>query len=502
MLLLEELTALVLWLLAAILAVDFVIIGAVIGRRLSRGRYFQEKDRARERYRTPIQSFAERAAAAPETVRTLETGRSRAAQDAIEELLLERARGEDTARFAGLLFALHYVNRWATRAFGRKRAGELVYACRHRDRRTRPRGRRPRWLLALLRLRLFSVKRALAVDKLGRLAPEHVVVFCTEALADPGADVRRSAINALASTRDQNALPLLLNELRKSVDERNDVSLRTTRAAVVACRPTGLCVLLPMLADERPRMRFFIVDTIRELLSAPDAPPPPADDACEGGFWSVMLQAVHDTFEDVRARVAAVLRHLHSPRGKAALHRLLGDGNEFVRLHAVRACAAAKDPDLVPEVKLRLFDSFWRVREAAARALLHLGHEGEAELYACFIRSQDRYANEQMTEEMQRAGAVRQLVRQLAGTDDNAPLARMVCRKLAELGCTRQLQHALMDPRTPPQARIALMTVLAAHPNAAIERAMKALLRSDEVEVAAAAALLLEAQPEPEAVAT
>jgi len=501
-LLLENLTAVVLWVLAAILAVDFIIIGAVIGRRFARSRYFRQKDAARERFRPHVQAFAARTAPPDLTLHALAAGRSRAAVDAVEELLLEVATDDSVPRVASLFFHLRYVDRWAARAFGRKRGAELVYGFRHQERRRRPRPGRPRWLLAILRLRVFSVKRALAVEKLGRLAPDHVLGFCSEALLDPAADVRRSAINALASTRDSQAVPLLLDELRKSVDGSNDVALRTTRAAVVACRPAGMCELLPLLADERPRMRFFIVDTIRELLSAPDAPPPPPDDACEGGFWSVMLQAVHDTFEDVRARSAAVLRHLRSPRGRQALRRLLEDPNEFVRLHAVRACAADKDPGLVPDVKLRIFDSFWRVREAAARALLQMGPEGEAELYACYIRSQDRYANEQMTEEMQRAGAVRELVYALAGTSENAPLARMVCRKLAELGCTQQLQSALLDARTPAQARIALLTMLAARRNAAIEGAMRKLVRSENAEVAAAAALLLESQPEPQAVAT
>jgi HEAT repeat protein len=500
LLLLEELTALVLWLLAAILAVDVVFILAVIERRLRRNRFFRQKDAAREHYRPHVQAFAQRATTPAQAVAALNPAGTPAAHAAIEELLLELARGDDVARVTGLLFALRYVDRWAARAFGRRRGRELIYRFRHRERRARPRARRHRWLLQVLRLRLFAVPRALAVDQLGRLSPAYAVVFCAEALDDPAAEVRRSAINALAATGDGQALPLLLEELRKAVEERNDVSLRTTRAAVVACRPREPCALLPLLEEERPRMRFLVVDTIRELLNRPEAPPPPPPDACGGRFWPAMLESASDPFEDVRARSSAVLRHLRTEEGRQALRRLLSDDNEFVRLHAVRASAAAGDPRLIPDVALRLFDSYWRVREAAARALLQPALAGESELYDCFLRSQDQYANEQIAEELQRAGAVRKLVRALAACDENAPLARVVCRKLAELGRTAQLRSALLDPTTPPPARIALMDALMARPTAPVLRALQALTRSEQMEVAATARLLLQSAAAPEQV--
>ncbi len=117
-----------------------------------------------------------------------------------------------------------------------------------------------------------------------------------------------------------------------------------------------------------------MVDSAREICNR----------AAEGGVLNkndfspefceaVLGHSAVDTSSDVRARAASIVKHFRDKRAVETLRKLLGDENEFVRLHSVRACADRYYMDLIPEVTKLMKDPKWRVRESAAKALAEIG---------------------------------------------------------------------------------------------------------------------------------
>ncbi len=135
-------------------------------------------------------------------------------------------------------------------------------------------------------------------------------------------------------------------------------------------------------------------------------------------FYEVFIERlVSDEFADVRARCAGVIHHFRDDRTTDALRKLLCDENEFVRLHAARACGDRSYAAVKSELSKLLADSKWRVRQAAAESLRALGKEGMEELYRQLVTTQDRYTSEQITDEMQRSGAIEDLAASLVSSN-------------------------------------------------------------------------------------
>jgi HEAT repeat protein len=483
--------ALVMWMMAAIIALNLVFLCFVFYRRLSRQRYFETKDAARARFKPVIERFVAEEMTVDQGVGVLQEATSAAERDAVEEVLLNKITPEIAGRASELFFALGYVDRWARLAFGKKRAAQLVEKSVKRQ--EVPISTKPdTGVRAYFRkLRLFSVPRAVAVDHLGRLAPEYAQVFLAEALHDPGTEVRRFAVAAMGRRQHPAAIPLLFDELRKAIEAGNDVSLRSTKAALVCYELDDLHHFVPFVAHPHRRMRFFAIDIIREicnraardtLLNKNDFPPE---------LYDVVLdRAVVDEFSDVRARSAAVVKHFRDARALKALRDLIADDNDFVRLHAVRASADRFYSQLVPDAVARLSDVKWRVREAAVRALLTFGSSGSNEVYKLFIHTSDPYVSEQISDEIQRGGLVQDLIAALKGGGDDAQLASAVCEKMARMGKRALLTLALATVQD-AAARVRLMDSLAAAPSNEFLALLDAIAKGDAGPVGNKAAAVL-----------
>ena len=466
MLFLEDFGVLVLWLIVMVMSVNLVFMFFVFYRRLSRARYFTEKDAARERYEQPAERFAAGEIAVEQAAEIFGSANSQPEIDTIEQLLRARLNPINVNATSELLFALGYVERWARAAFGRRHWKKLVERSMRREHVTVDitKAHAPWWRVAG-KLRLFAVPRALALDHLGQLAPAYAEVFLAEGLRDPSLEVRRVAIANMGRNRFSQAIPLLLEELRKAVEEGNDVSLRTMKSSLVCYQVEDCDLFLPYITHPVRRLRFFVVDTLREICNRAAGQGLLAKNDFSPNLCRVMLEhAVRDEFADVRARSAWVIRHFRDQQTKDALRLLLRDENEFVRLHAVRACGHRAYAELAPELVARLTDTRWRVREGAVESLANLGTAGLDELYRYFVSCPDAFACEQITEEIQRKGLVEDLVSSLMGNLEEAALARGVVQKMAMMGKTSLLIDSLAQI-THADARIALMECLAASPN-------------------------------------
>ncbi|HUQ49694.1 MAG TPA: HEAT repeat domain-containing protein [Terriglobales bacterium] len=465
MLFIEDLGVLVLWLILAVMSINLAFIFFVFYRRLSRARYFLEKDSSRDRYLFATEDFAAGRIGVDAAFELLNTASSVPERDTIEELLLARTTDANAVAVSELFFALGYVDQWARISFGRRQAKNLVQRSIKREYADLGPPKARSWVANLLQLRILAVPRAIALDKLGRLAPVFAEVFLAEGLKDSSFYVRRVAIESLGRNRFPQAIPLLLEELRKSVEEGNDVSLRTMKAALIGYRLEDLDLFIPYITHKAPRMRFFVVDTFREICNRTAGDALLAKNDFSPSLCRVMIEnATKDSFADVRARSAWVIRHFRDAQSKEALCRLMRDENEFVRLHAVRACGHRAFSELTDDVVVRLTDTRWRVREAAVSTLAKFGIAGLNEMYRFFISCPDAFACEQITEEIQRKGLVQDLVSTLAQGAEDSDLGRAVVQKMAMMEKTSLLINSLASI-TDPTVRVALMESLAYSPN-------------------------------------
>lgn len=492
MFLLEDLTSLVLWLLFTVISVNVVFLCFLFYRRISHNRYYIGKDAARDRYRPIIADFAEKRLTVEQSAALLQDATTEAERDALEEMVLTVAKGENVLRVTELLFAIGFVEGWARTAFGRARGKQLIGHALRGEKTSISLGIHKSYFNIFRRIRFFSVPRALAVDHLGRLAPDFSIIFSAEALHDPAAEVRQVAIYTMGHNRHPAVIPLLLQELEKALKAGNDVSLRTTKSTLVCYRIEDLYHFVPYLSHPNWRLRFFVVDTIREIANraAKDTILNKNDFSTE--IYNAFLeQVVADEFADVRARGSAVIRHFRDRRALQALRQLLRDENEFVRLHAVRACADRYYVEIIPDLVRRMSDPKWRVREAATKALTVFGVNGVDELYKFFVTTSDQYSSEQISEEIQRTGLTQDLVAALVSKEDSE-LATAVCQKMTILGKTSLLNTALLSPGVPTDARLLLMEALMTAPTDDFVRNLSQIRMMDEGALGARATFLLQ----------
>jgi HEAT repeat protein len=461
---LEDLTLLLVWLITLVVSVNMLFLGSVLYRRLTRQRYFLEKDAAAERYRQVVADVVGGALNMDQGAALLGEARSKAERAAAEDALVARQR-DDPEMVSRLLFALGYVHRWARVAFGPLRGRQVVEAAAGGAQPQLTGPPRRGMMGRILSMRVFAVPRALAVERLGRLQPALSRAFLVEALRDPAPEVRQLAVAMMGRQRNPEVIPQLLEEMRRALERGNDVSLRTAKTALAAYQLDDLPYFLPALGHASQRMRFCAVDTVREICNQTAARARLNKNDFPREVYEAVLAMTEDEFADVRARAAGVIRQFRDGRARDALRKLLHDESEFVRLHAVRAAGDTFYLDLMPDLAERLTDVRWRVREAAARALAELGVGGKRELYSQFVGTADRYATEQMADEIQRVGAVDDIIAALSSGGEEADLAEAVARKLVLAGKTSLLTSAAISSGVPPEARVAVLEALMGRPD-------------------------------------
>jgi hypothetical protein len=429
-----HLARIVLWIGLAVLSIDIAMVAFVFYRRVARQRYYAERDRAKTRFSPITEAFIAGRLAANDAIAAVQELRSSAERDALQQLLLTGMTRTNQSNITDLLVQLGYVRRWTRETFGKRRSRELLDHLM--------KGRplppfRPSWqhrFPTLSSLRLFAVSRALSLIKLGKLSPPYAHLFTLEALHDPSAIVQHMNVSAMGNSRNEQSLVPLLQQLKAAVEGKVDLPVRWIKTALVRYPLNALGPLVPFLKDTHPRVRFLLVDSIREICQR--EPPENTANLPEQVHDWLLLEAIQDCSSDVRARSAQIIGRLREPVAAQALTRLLRDTNEFVRLHAVRACAAPHHADLLDEVLKRVSDTRWRVREAAVATIASFGSKGRQMLCEYFVASPDRYASEQIADELQRSGVIGEVVLQLSTGEPEASLARKTCSKLVELGKT------------------------------------------------------------------
>lgn len=461
----EDVAFLLFWLLAAVMAINGLFLWFVLERRLKLRRYFVIKDAARQGWRPRVTAFAEGRLSVEDMLALRKDIKAKASRDAVHELLFQCRTPHNQVRVSELFFALHSVDEWARAAFGRRRGQVLVAAAIRRESPPGPPPARGRWRTALRRAKVFAVPRALAVSNLGRLAPEFAEVFLVEATSDPASEVRQVAVTAMGGMRHAPFIPTLMAELGRAIEQDNDVSWRTLKIALTSFRLTNLSRFVPFLTHPHPRMRFTVVDIVRQIAGEAARDGMLNKNDFSPDLYAALLDRLAvDESADVRARAAPVIAHFRDARAARALRGLLNDDNDFVRLHAVRACGDRFYADLLPDLVRRLRDPHWRVREAAVKAMLPFGSTGMNALFQVFLESDDEDTVQQITDGLQRVGAMPTLLASLSTGGVHGSLASAVCQKMAAMGQTVYLNRALASVDD-PTVRLNLMDALMTAPD-------------------------------------
>lgn len=493
MFLLENLAGLLLGLLSTVAAVNLAFLFFIVYRRFARRRFYLAKDAARERYSATINSFFDQNLSVEDATAVLLTGgQSKSEQAAIQELVLSRISADNVRRATELLFAIGLVERWMRQVFGKQRAAVLLECALHRQRAAPRPPRRWRMANAVRRLRLYSVPRTVALAHLGNLDPGFMQPMLVDALLDPVAEVRRIAVFSLGLFAYDDALPLLFEELRRAGEGTNDVSLRTVKTALAGYALPQVSAFVPWLKHPNTRVRFFALNIAAGICGRAASTMVLNKNDFSPEFYATVLELTREASADLRAQSADIVRHFGDAGATDALRSLLCDENEFVRLHAVRA--AAPYIELMPDLVRCLSDSRWRVREAAVKTVAGFGATGINELYRHFAATSDAYSSEQIADEIQRAGIIRDLVAGLASGGADHDLAIAACDKMVSMGKTSMLITALATSHS-SEIRVALMYALMAAPSEEVLAVVGVLAETETGVVRETARSLLRKMP-------
>ena len=258
------------------------------------------------------------------------------------------------------------------------------------------------------------VLRAEAAENLGLIHHQPSWRVLVEALDDPNGAVRFAAARSLARIREPESFTALADRLESAAqDATPKISVRSLKMALASFPVTQAWALRRLLEHVHPRVRFLASDVVALMVQRESSESQPR--AFDSSHLAPEVSAifltrlVEDEDSDVRARAASVVARLEPAHAMPVLAALLGDSAWFVRLHAVRALRHQRFAPL-SLVSQRLTDPNWRVREAAAQTLAARGRSGLEVLLEHFLATSDRYSQEQVAEQVERAGLLPSLL--------------------------------------------------------------------------------------------
>ena len=290
--------------------------------------------------------------------------------------------------------------------------------------------------------------RAKSIRNLGRLRHHPSWRVLVDAIHDRHRDIQSVALRSLASLGATESFPVLRDQLHAVMEEDSpSVPLSALQAAMVSfdlgCAPA----LAPSLIHPNERLRLHATEILRTMVyrRAADLPdlaltPEPLTPEMVDSLLNCLIT---DACAEIRARVAEITGIPCGPSRASTLHKLLLDHEWFVRLRTVRALAHWRHAaaPMQWDIRARLRDSHWRVREAAILTLLSLGRSGKRQLYESFLTSPDPAAHTQIVEVLERTGLISTLVEEYSA--GNKGLTALVVEQLASEAAPRGLVASL-----------------------------------------------------------
>lgn len=298
-----------------------------------------------------------------------------------------------------------------------------------------------RWQLGL---RLEPSVRAKNAENLGLAKDRESWELLVRSLNDADADVRRTALRALAAIGDPDSFPAVIQYVQEATAPLEGLFSERDLLAALSCFPFQDCRrLLPLLCDDNSKLRRLALETLTQMTTASQDGLCWLEDAEQGSVIAglILSPLAGDGDPEIRARAARLLARVKDGRATLKLRGLLNDPAWFVRLHAVRSLAGRQALDDLAQIAAHLSDAHWRVREAAAQALLHQGTHGTGQLVSFFLSTRDAYAREQIAEVLVTSG---ELTRMLDRCGSNcAGLEFDALKEISNMGKAGGLQPAI-----------------------------------------------------------
>jgi hypothetical protein len=291
--------------------------------------------------------------------------------------------------------------------------------------------------------RLHFLLRARSARNLGLLRHQASWPVLAKALDDPHPDVQLVALRALATLRQPQSFPALLERMEKAVTQnRSRLSLHSLKAAMANFPLSQASQLLPALRHPHPGVRAAALEILREMAKSKPAGKQALFEN-KSVFDRELATLTSDADPEVRAIAAEAMAHLEVAVSSSVLRQVLQDPQWSVRIDALQILA--QRPGLLPlaEVQRFLTDPHRMVRQAARRALLAYGGEGVAKLYEHFLETEDETLREQIIEEFEHSGLLLSLLRNFGDSPGN--LETRVVERLVTMGATRYLHAALSN---------------------------------------------------------
>ena len=253
----------------------------------------------------------------------------------------------------------------------------------------------------LLDLRIYEARhcggwrRRQALISLGRMRAQEAIPVLTDALANSDAKVCLAAVRGLGSV----ALPEASVPILESVVLGNlQLPPAPLQNALLNCCRSRPSLLLSHVLRANDTVRPLLARVLGEIAS-----PELGED---------LLLLASDPLPEVRASAARALGEAGLQMGLTALANLVHDEEWFVRVRAVAALGRLHDAQSVPLLIDGLCDSNRYVRLRAAAELARMDVHLEA-ILDLVTRRQDRYATQALVAELERSGALLNLVESL-----------------------------------------------------------------------------------------
>ena len=273
---------------------------------------------------------------------------------------------------------------------------------------------------------------SLCAERLGRLKCARSVPGLIDSLKSDNTDLKNMAVNALGIIGDGSAISALMERFMEVIDEKEDISGRIIKNALISFGTDAIPHLMRELGNSLWRVRSRVLDVLCEIES-PD-------------LKEVFISALTDLEPDVRAKGAKGLGVIKEADGTLGpLTKLYDDEVWIVRYQCVRALGYIGDKSSIELFKRAIADSNWQVRSAAAQALGGYGVSAIKELTDVMLKSDDRFACEQVAEELQRSGLIFDIIENLR-KPSGSELSEDMLFDIARNGVLSPLIDAMDDP--------------------------------------------------------
>ncbi|HVW08359.1 MAG TPA: HEAT repeat domain-containing protein [Bryobacteraceae bacterium] len=216
-----------------------------------------------------------------------------------------------------------------------------------------------------------------------------VVKHVVAALQDKEPLVRCQAALALGDLKATSAIP----DLKRALDDTPEVSFAAAKALTAMGDPSGVSILVAVLAGKRkdtPGMWTNAMREARKRLHHPESLFLMGSEDAVGAMFgpaSMVIPAIKDTADlqgkgtPGRAAAVAYLAKYPNPYAVDVLEWALKDDNRFIRLEAAKDLGDRGDAGSIPKLEALWLDNENIVRDMAAVAILRIvARNGEAGL--------------------------------------------------------------------------------------------------------------------------